>query len=116
MILFFTGTAILVIMLVTARKFEKRPPIEAEQSTAEVVVDWKLAAFKWSTSQLLKPVTSAYTMLLVATAGGGWIHLLSDGWWFLLSFIVLILALDFWTYLIHRAQHKLPVLWAMHSL
>ena len=40
----------------------------------------------------------------------------ADGWWFLFSFIVLIFAVDFWTYIVHRAQHKFPVLWAMHSL
>jgi sterol desaturase/sphingolipid hydroxylase (fatty acid hydroxylase superfamily) len=116
MILFVLSTAILVLILSITRQFERRNPIEAEQSTAEVVVDWKLAGFKWATSQLLKPVTSAATIMLVNAAGGGWIHLRSDGWWFLLSFVVLILALDFSTYFIHRAQHTFPVLWAMHSL
>ena len=116
MISFIVNTEILVLILLIARKFEKRNPIEAKQPTAAVVVDWKLAAFKWSASQLLKPVTSASTILLVNAAGGGLIQLRSDGWWFLLSFIVLIMAIDFYSYFVHRAQHKFPVLWAMHSL
>jgi sterol desaturase/sphingolipid hydroxylase (fatty acid hydroxylase superfamily) len=116
MISFAISTAILVIILLITRQFEKRNPIEVSQSTAEVVADWKLATLKWTTSQLLKPVTSAYTILLINAAGGGFIYLRSDGWWCLLSAGVLILAIDFWTYLIHRAQHKIPVLWAMHSL
>jgi sterol desaturase/sphingolipid hydroxylase (fatty acid hydroxylase superfamily) len=113
---FIISTAVLILILLITRQFEKRNPIEPAQSTAEVVVDWKLAGFRWATSQLLKPVTSAGTILFVNAAGGGWIHLRSDGWWFLCSFIVLILAIDLWTYLIHRAQHRFPVLWAMHSL
>jgi sterol desaturase/sphingolipid hydroxylase (fatty acid hydroxylase superfamily) len=66
--------------------------------------------------QLLSPVTSGCAILLVDAAGGGWIYLRSDGWWFLLSLIVLILAIDLWAYLVHRAFHKFPALWAMHSL
>jgi sterol desaturase/sphingolipid hydroxylase (fatty acid hydroxylase superfamily) len=54
--------------------------------------------------------------MLVNAAGGGWIHLRSDGWWFLLSVMLVILVTDFWGYLEHRAMHKFPVLWAMHSL
>ena len=116
MISFAISTAILVIILLITRQFEKRNPIEVSQSTAEVVADWKLATLKWTTSQLLTPVTSACTILLINAAGGGFIYLRSDGWWCFLSAGVLILAIDFWTYLIHRAQHKIPVLWAMHSL
>src|SRR5262249_42236578 len=116
MISFIINTGIFVLIVLITRQFEKRHPIEAEQSTATTVVYWKLAAFKWSTSQLLKPFTSACAVMLVNAAGGGWIHLRSDGWWLLLSFIVLILAIDLWSYLIHRAQHKFRVLWAMHSL
>ena len=116
MISFVTSTAILVLILLIARQFEKRNPIEATQSTAEIVVDWKLTALRWTTSQLLKPVTSAFAVMLVNAAGGGWIPLRSDGWWFVFSFIALILAIDFWSFLIHRAQHRIPALWAMHSL
>lgn len=103
-----------------ARHFEKRFPVDLEQyggsSTADVIVDWKLAAVQIGSSMLLSPMTTACSIMLVNAAGGGWIHLRSDGWWFLLSVIVAIVALDFWTYLVHRAQHRIPLLWAMHSL
>src|SRR6202008_718126 len=52
----------------------------------------------------------------VNAAGRGWIHLRSDGGWFLLSVMLLILVTDLWAYVLHRAQHRFPVLWAMHSL
>jgi sterol desaturase/sphingolipid hydroxylase (fatty acid hydroxylase superfamily) len=111
-----TAATILGIALLIARQFEKRSPIEPEQSTAEIIVDWKLAGLRLILGRLLSPVTNVCTLILVNAAGGGWIHLRSDGWWFPLSSIVLILAIDFWSYLVHRAEHKFPVLWAMHSL
>jgi len=108
--------AVIGIILLIARQFEKRRPIEPDQSTFEVIIDWKLAGLRLVLGKLLSPVKNACIVMLVNAAGGGWIHLRSDGWWFVFSFIVLILAIDFWTYVVHRAQHKIPVLWAMHSL
>jgi sterol desaturase/sphingolipid hydroxylase (fatty acid hydroxylase superfamily) len=116
MISFIASTAVLVLVLFIARRFEKRNPIEATQSTADVVADWKLAGLNLAAKDLLTPVTNVLAMMVVNAAGGGWIQLRSDGWWYLPSCIVLILAIEFWTYFVHRAQHKFPVLWAMHSL
>jgi sterol desaturase/sphingolipid hydroxylase (fatty acid hydroxylase superfamily) len=107
---------VLGVVFLIARQFEKRSPIETEQSAAEVIVDWKLASLRFGSGQLLSPIKNACAIMLVNAAGGGWITLRSDGWWFLLSFIILILAIDLWAYLAHRAQHKFAVLWAMHSL
>jgi sterol desaturase/sphingolipid hydroxylase (fatty acid hydroxylase superfamily) len=116
MISFVANTAILVIVLLIARQFEKRNPIEPKQSATGVIADWKLAGLNLVTKQLLAPASSACAMMVVNAAGGGWINLRSDGWWFLLSFLVLIIAIDSWTYIVHRAQHRFPALWAMHSL
>jgi sterol desaturase/sphingolipid hydroxylase (fatty acid hydroxylase superfamily) len=110
------NTALIGVILLIARQFEKRNPIEAGQSAAGVIADWKLAGLNLAVKKMLAPATSAGAMMVVNAAGGGWINLRSDGWWCLLSFIVLIIAIDFWTYIVHRAQHKFPVLWAMHSL
>jgi sterol desaturase/sphingolipid hydroxylase (fatty acid hydroxylase superfamily) len=35
---------------------------------------------------------------------------------FWLAFPIFVVAMDFGEYLFHRAQHALPILWAMHSL
>jgi sterol desaturase/sphingolipid hydroxylase (fatty acid hydroxylase superfamily) len=113
---FIGHTAFAGFILLIARQFEKRNPIESKQPTVDLAIDWKLAGLNFVANKLLLPVTSACAMMVVNAAGGGWITLRSDGWWFLLSFIVLILTIDFWTYIVHRAQHKFPVLWAMHSL
>jgi sterol desaturase/sphingolipid hydroxylase (fatty acid hydroxylase superfamily) len=111
-----TATAIPLI----GRHFEKRFSIDSEQyggsSTANVILDWKLAAVQIGITMLLSPITTASGIMVINAAGGGWIHLRSDGWWFLLSVMVVVVAVDLWSYLVHRAQHKFPVLWAMHSL
>jgi sterol desaturase/sphingolipid hydroxylase (fatty acid hydroxylase superfamily) len=117
---FVYGIITTISIPLIARHFEKRFPIDSKQyggpSTANVIVDWKLAAVQIGSSMLLSPITTACAFMLVNAAGGGWIQLRSDGWWFLVSVIVVIVVFDFWSYLVHRAQHKFPVLWAMHSL
>jgi sterol desaturase/sphingolipid hydroxylase (fatty acid hydroxylase superfamily) len=107
---------VIAAILWLARFYEKRVPVEREQSSAAVIADWKLAYLRIGISQLLFPITGASAIIIVNAAGGGWIHLRSDGWWFPFSVLIVLLASDFWGYLVHRAQHKIPVLWAMHSL
>jgi sterol desaturase/sphingolipid hydroxylase (fatty acid hydroxylase superfamily) len=107
---------IIAAIFVIARFSERRFPVISDHYSAEVFVDWKLAGLRVGISQLLGPVAGVCGIMLVNAAGGGWIHLRSDGWWFLLSVMLVILVTDFWGYLEHRAMHKFPVLWAMHSL
>jgi sterol desaturase/sphingolipid hydroxylase (fatty acid hydroxylase superfamily) len=95
---------------------QRKFPVEPKQSSAAVTSDWKLAGIGIGINQLISPVTTASGIMIVNAMGGGWFHLRSDGWWFLLSVVVVILATDLWSYLVHRAEHKFPVLWAMHSL
>jgi sterol desaturase/sphingolipid hydroxylase (fatty acid hydroxylase superfamily) len=116
MILSLYSIPAIAAILWVARFSEKRFPAESEQSTAEVIVDWKLAATRIGLDQLISPIANASGIMLVNAAGGGWFHLRSDGWWFLFSVMLFILASDLWGYLLHRAYHKFPVLWAMHSL
>jgi sterol desaturase/sphingolipid hydroxylase (fatty acid hydroxylase superfamily) len=113
---FIVSTGLILVVLLIARQFEKRNPIEPNQFITDIIVDWKLAGFRSLTNQFLTPLKSACSIMIVNALGGGWIQLRSDGWWFLVSFVVLILSIDFFSYLVHRAQHQIPVLWAMHSL
>lgn len=95
---------------------QRKFPVEAEQATAVVLVDWKLAGLRVIMKPLIGPLATASGIVIITATGGGWIRLRSDGWWFLFSVMVVILVMDFWSYLVHRAQHKIPMLWAMHSL
>ena len=94
---------------------ERRFPVEPEQSSTSVIADWKLAGLRIVIKTLMGPLTAASGIMIINATGGGWIQLRSDGWWFVLSVVVAI-VLDFYSYLLHRAMHKFPVLWAMHSL
>jgi sterol desaturase/sphingolipid hydroxylase (fatty acid hydroxylase superfamily) len=116
MIFPFWSIPSIAAILWIARFLEKRYPVESEQPNAEIIMDWKLAAIRIGMDQLIAPLTAASGIMILNVTGGGWFQLRSDGWWFLLSVIIMILATDFLTYLLHRAEHKLPVLWAMHSL
>jgi sterol desaturase/sphingolipid hydroxylase (fatty acid hydroxylase superfamily) len=117
---FIYGIITAIAIPLIGRHFEKRFSIDSQQyggsSTANVILDWKLAAVQIGITMLLSPITTASGIMIINAAGGGWIHLRSDGWWFLLSVMVVVVAVDLWSYLVHRAQHKFPVLWAMHSL
>lgn len=95
---------------------ERRYPIDPNLPRRDVLMDWKLAAVRIGVDQLIAPLMSVSGVLIINAAGGGLFHLRSDGWWFLLSIGIIVLATDFLTYVVHRASHKFPMLWAMHSL
>jgi sterol desaturase/sphingolipid hydroxylase (fatty acid hydroxylase superfamily) len=106
----------IAVILWIAWLAERRYAIEPSLPRADVIMDWKLAAVRIGVDQLTAPLMSISGVMIVNAAGGGWWKLRSDGWWFLLSMIVLILATDFLSYLLHRAAHRFPILWAIHSL
>jgi sterol desaturase/sphingolipid hydroxylase (fatty acid hydroxylase superfamily) len=65
---------------------------------------------------MIVPIVSVATVSTINASGGGWIVLPTTGWALLPAFVLYALTLDFLEYLFHRAQHRVPVLWAMHSL
>jgi sterol desaturase/sphingolipid hydroxylase (fatty acid hydroxylase superfamily) len=65
---------------------------------------------------LARPGIAAATVLAVNQLGGGFVTLPSRGWGLLFGFAAYFVVMDLAEYLFHRAQHKIPLLWAMHSL
>lgn len=114
MIPLWSMSAIAVILCI-AWFLERRYPI-TKLPRADVMMDWKLSIIRIGMDQLAAPLMSVTGVMVLNAAGGGWFYLRSDGWWFPFSVIIIILATDLLGYLIHRASHKYPVLWAMHSL
>jgi sterol desaturase/sphingolipid hydroxylase (fatty acid hydroxylase superfamily) len=101
-----------VAAVLAGRIVERAWPIEASQPASEIAVDYRLAALNYgaNASQLLLPG-------IIAGIGGlGLIRLGAEGWRFVLSLLIYMLTLDLMLYWFHRAQHQVPVLWAMHSL
>lgn len=78
------------------------------------MIDWRA---RWLNLQALTLVALAKWFLLPLVALNTPVALL-DGtkMRFLLAFPIFLVAMDFGEYLFHRAQHAIPVLWAMHSL
>ena len=67
-------------------------------------------------SGLAPAALGGLTTLAVNLAGGGLIVLPAQGWGLALGAATYLMAMDLSEYVFHRAQHAIPVLWAMHSL
>ncbi|HLZ66515.1 MAG TPA: sterol desaturase family protein [Aliidongia sp.] len=106
---------VFALTVLVARILERKWPI-ATTPAAEYVADIKLSLLAIFLNRLLGPLTAISAALIINLAGGGLIELRSDGWWFPVSLVTTILTLDFVSYWVHRAQHAVPALWAMHSL
>lgn len=65
---------------------------------------------------LIVPALSVVTVAAVNAVGGGWITLPASGSEFWLAFVSYVLTVDLMEYIFHRAQHRIPALWSMHSL
>ena len=65
---------------------------------------------------VLYPLSVGLTTLMVNALGGGLIELPASGAGLAVAIPCYALAMDGGEYLFHRAQHRIPLLWAMHSL
>lgn len=65
---------------------------------------------------VLYPLSVGFTTLVVNALGGGLIKLPASGVGLMVAIPCYALAVDGGEYLFHRAQHRIPLLWAMHSL
>ena len=74
----------------------------------------------WAASFVLTPAllssTAPLLALVIGAAGGGLIVLPESGWGLPISIAAYFIVMDLAEYLFHRAQHKIPFLWKMHSL
>ena len=64
----------------------------------------------------LYPLSVGLTTLMVNAVGGGLIELPASGVGLAVAVPCYALVMDGGEYLFHRAQHRIPLLWAMHSL
>jgi sterol desaturase/sphingolipid hydroxylase (fatty acid hydroxylase superfamily) len=65
---------------------------------------------------LLSPLPRLVTGFITQELGLGLVALPVAGWGLLWAIPAYCLAIDFLEYAFHRAQHRVPLLWAMHSL
>jgi sterol desaturase/sphingolipid hydroxylase (fatty acid hydroxylase superfamily) len=95
---------------------ERRHPIEPGQSRSEIFLDYRLVLATIVLKRIFAPVVGLCAAMWVNMAGGGFITLRSDGWWFPVSLALIIFIFEFEGYWLHRLQHSVPFLWSMHSL
>ncbi len=110
--------SILVLLTVFAvgALTERMAPVQMPQPIAKLRVNVGYAFFAEFIRHQLDPMIGAVVLAIVGAFGGGWIALPDEGWALAGSAAVFFLATDFLDYLWHRAQHAVPLLWAMHSL
>jgi sterol desaturase/sphingolipid hydroxylase (fatty acid hydroxylase superfamily) len=106
---------ILSVIVLIARQFEKRWPIDANLPHAEIAADWKVTGLNVAVAQLAGPLTALSSTAIVKAAGGGFIQLPTDGWWYAASLVILVVCLDLYHYGSHRLYHTVPFLWELHS-
>jgi len=113
---FLVTLALAAPLIAVGLVIERRWPARTDQSFEGILFDIKCALLNISAAWLLAPFTGVAAVFLINRAGGGFVHLRSDGWWFGASLAAYLLSRDLLDYFVHRAQHRIPILWAMHSL
>jgi sterol desaturase/sphingolipid hydroxylase (fatty acid hydroxylase superfamily) len=107
----FQVLTVLGVWLVGERVWPAQAPRPAsDRSNLHVWVFGLLTQF------LLSPAMGAGVTVLVNSLGGGLITLPTRGWGLLAGVAAYFVAMDFGEFAFHRAQHRLPWLWAWHSL
>ncbi len=87
--------SILVIAVFVARQYERRWPIDPGLPKSEVISDWKVIAVKCGVGMDRGIATYASCgAAIVNAAGGGFIPLRTDGWWFAVSLLVFLVVAD----------------------
>jgi sterol desaturase/sphingolipid hydroxylase (fatty acid hydroxylase superfamily) len=112
--------SVVTLVLLLVRRLERVRPIEqheSEEARAEIATDYKLVLANYFLNWLVGPITAACSVAIVNALGGGILNLEKvDGWpaW-VAALLFYLLAYDVYIYWAHRMQHKIPILWALHS-
>lgn len=109
------SAAILVVFGAYIRVIEVRAPIDAKMPIKNIAADWMQAGVSLGLPTLFAPITVVSAALIVNAAGGGLIKLRTDGAWYFVSLVALVIGTDFTRYWCHRMQHAVPFMWKLHS-
>ena len=109
------GFAAYLAFVLLALAIERIAPVE-QQSVPGVRLNVTITLLNFVLHALLAPLVAMVTVAAVNAAGGGWIVLPGSGWGLLAGLAAYALTSDGLEYLFHRAQHRWPLLWSMHSL
>jgi sterol desaturase/sphingolipid hydroxylase (fatty acid hydroxylase superfamily) len=111
----FAGMTGLAALAMVACRLELRWPIDPGLTAWNAISDWKVTGINVGLTFLVGPLAGACSAAIVRAAGGGLFHLRTDGGWYIVSLVGLVMVIDLYQYWFHRLQHAVPVLWRMHS-
>lgn len=81
---------------------------------------WSTDTLHFLVSHLLVQVTTLLTVMpatvLMAAAGGGWLHAAVQSQPLVLQFVEVVIVADLGEYTIHRLFHAVPALWRFHAI
>ena len=108
--------AMAYLLLIIATIVQDLRPLERNHPSQDVLLTYVIGLFGWFALWAVSPLSSASAVLITNALGAGLIALPATSWMFLPSLLIYLAAQDLLEYAMHRAQHKVPFLWAMHSL
>jgi len=113
---FFVGLFVSIGCILIGLLIERRGPARP-QGFGAIVFNIVYSVPASFLQTLLLPTAAALTTFATTNAtSGSLITLPANGWRLLPALFVYIFAMDFGEYVFHRAQHRFPLLWSMHSL
>jgi sterol desaturase/sphingolipid hydroxylase (fatty acid hydroxylase superfamily) len=111
----FTSMGVMIAAFAVGLVLERVAPAERQQPRPSLALNIGYSFLIQSYTILQGPLIAVGTIALLNHLGLGLITLSEKGWLLLPSAAAYLLAMDFMEYLFHRAQHRFPFLWAMHS-
>ena len=118
---FFLALAPFLLAIAVAGLVERRAPVVPAGSRG-VFLNAACLVVNNAVSAVLLPAVFFVLTLAASWRGGGvmplrgFIPLASGGWWYLPSLLLYVVAMDFGEFVFHVLQHRVPWMWAMHSL
>jgi sterol desaturase/sphingolipid hydroxylase (fatty acid hydroxylase superfamily) len=109
------GVAAYFSVVLFALAIERIAPVE-QHTTPGIRLNFCITGLNYLLHIALGPLIAMLTVAVVNAAGGGWIVLPNGGWGLLAGLAAYAFLADALEYWFHRAQHRWPLLWAMHSL
>jgi len=113
-----TGIAVLAYLVIIglALALEQQRPAVPGQGFGDFRLNLALMTAFQAARDVAPLVVGGVALAVVSKAGGGLIKLPAHGWGLLWSCLCLVIVAEFFEYVVHRLQHAVPALWALHSL
>lgn len=110
----FLASTPLLMVTVVALLLEHIRPVE-KQSPSSALFNMVYTIFFIFAQNVLAPIVTFITASITGATGWGLVALPTSGWGLIPGILAYLLVMDFAEYIFHRAQHSVPILWAMHS-